>query len=1376
MLFSYLKYTSKNTKNDFFCKKCKKGFQSPLLKNTHFCAKNGSGFEGRFRCNSCSYETPFKRKIINHVKNCKIEKQNNYDLKEWTMHNGNSKQINMCPFCFKGFSDGSIYRDKHITECQKNKNRKIINQKIWECVLCEKRFFMKTAAITHVQNHEMRDKLRGGGIPNFRYVEQKIEFNIDSLNADLISSQIYEKSIEKMRENLGNSNVKAFIIFDFLVGKNIGEPSESIWHMYFNVPIVEIREAQYKSIVKHWADEGILKFYESQNMGSGYQFININSGTIISYLYTDSRKTIGKGGQLDVLPLDLDKNIIKFLNTKNNGECFLDCLIAWDYIQNSENPFVKKITRATKKIKAKNFIDFKILKFSRKFLEIRRFLPMDIRNISKIESKIEPYTLNVYKLVKNCKEKSGYLLNKLFISRSHKNEENTVINLLLFKNHYYLIENLSGVVSRVNGEFSSKNSHRVKTCYNCLNSFDLRYTNLESHLDLCLDGIKSQISYAEKGDTKDFIRYDMCLKKPFFIMADFESSLLKIPENEKFKSSNTVRVNNHSINTVCSVLHIEDNLYNFPYEKIEPYRLYIDHVKDDTENECTRMMNDFLIILEECAEILLNWVESIDETTQGRQLWLLKRQHWEEHMTKSRCMICKNEFENNSSKCFHHDHLRNKYLGALCLKCNFRARKSAKLDVFFHNASYDTNFIIQNLTNFSDDQMNISMRGQKVNTMVASNLRIRDSFALLPLSLSKLGKKLQERECVYQNKYLPFGVSGCKDLFPYKFVDTVEKLKTIEFPDYENFENDVADMAPIEDYMAAKEFYKKNFKNLKEYLQYYVKKDVYLAIDVLLKNRDNIFEFCGLDLLSAYSLADLSLNALLKEIKGKTTLPIIHDKDIYNMFLEGLKGGISWASLRHSSITENRKNIDTSFYFDLKSSYANAFTMPLSLNNWEFLNISTVEGLLSELKSLNTETEGLLVKIDLHCPKETHDFLNDMPILYEKKSFDKKYYPDIPGYENISKVRRLIGHLGPSTDYVCLSQELLLMISLGVVVTKVTSVVKFNSDCFAKSFVERLCKLRQEAIINGDDSLAFIIKTILNSIFGKTILNKLKYSDTKLVTTEEKYEKKVASFRFKRASIHKGCAITVSATKKIKMDSLIHIGCSILATSKVVLLSYFYSLKKYILAIKITPLPVFRCHYCDTDSLIVFIKNVPKKILYELLSTKLNHLFDFSNIQKDHPLYSTHNQFKIGVLKIETEDNEIKEVNASSSKTYNLTFFDNENFSRAKGVPRSVSKKFSRKDFRQSHMLFSMVNNANLILCSEVHYFAIEKWTGRQMFTYKSLKRVLNPFDLKRFVISHGLDSLALGHWRIDALKKSSINCVKENSIEEPQFKKIKSE
>ena len=53
-------------------------------------------------------------------------------------------------------------------------------------------------------------------------------------------------------------------------------------------------------------------------------------------------------------------------------------------------------------------------------------------------------------------------------------------------------------------------------------------------------------------------------------------------------------MSNHRVNSACAILVIDDDLYDFPYEKINNMRLYTDYVKDDSEIECENLILRFI--------------------------------------------------------------------------------------------------------------------------------------------------------------------------------------------------------------------------------------------------------------------------------------------------------------------------------------------------------------------------------------------------------------------------------------------------------------------------------------------------------------------------------------------------------------------------------------------------------------------------------------------------------------------------------------------------------------------------------------------------------------------------------------------------------------
>ena len=109
------------------------------------------------------------------------------------------------------------------------------------------------------------------------------------------------------------------------------------------------------------------------------------------------------------------------------------------------------------------------------------------------------------------------------------------------------------------------------------------------------------------------------------------------------------------------------------------------------------------------------------------------------------------------SKVFDHDHCRNKYNGLAHSMCNMRAQKQKEVPVVFHNATYDVNIFLKYIGSkemFGPEHCwKLSMVGQHVKFVFADTISIKDSYALVLMSLSDLGRQLEEHECVYQQQY-----------------------------------------------------------------------------------------------------------------------------------------------------------------------------------------------------------------------------------------------------------------------------------------------------------------------------------------------------------------------------------------------------------------------------------------------------------------------------------------------------------------------------------------------------------------------------------------------------------------------------------------------
>ena len=112
------------------------------------------------------------------------------------------------------------------------------------------------------------------------------------------------------------------------------------------------------------------------------------------------------------------------------------------------------------------------------------------------------------------------------------------------------------------------------------------------------------------------------------------------------------------------------------------------------------------------------------------------------------------------------------------------------------------------------------------------------------------------------------------------------------------------------------------------------------------------------------------------------------------------------------------------------------------------------------------------------------------------------------------------------------------------------------------------------------------------------------------------------------------------------MDKAIYVGFSILELSELHMYETYYdTLQPYFGQENI------QLHYIDTDGMILSMKT--ENIMKDL--KKLEDIFDFSNLDENHELYSNKNKKVIGKFKIETPKNIIIDKFAGlRSKAYSF--------------------------------------------------------------------------------------------------------------------------
>ena len=244
------------------------------------------------------------------------------------------------------------------------------------------------------------------------------------------------------------------------------------------------------------------------------------------------------------------------------------------------------------------------------------------------------------------------------------------------------------------------------------------------------------------------------------------------------------------------------------------------------------------------------------------------------------CHICE-ETVANSDKVRDHCHLTGKFRGPAHNDCNLkykwkkrqRTQNSFVIPVIFHNLKgYDAHLLMSSFGKFKNRRIQcIPNNTERYLSVSSGGLRFIDSFQFMSSSLEKLVSnmyneskdkfKLMAREFELDFKYLLR-----KGVYPYDYVDSVDKLKETALPPKEAFYSQLnEEHITDEDYNYAS-FIWNHFscKTLGDYHDLYLKVDVIQLADVFENFRDTALLTYRLDPAHYFSAPGLSWDSMLR--------------------------------------------------------------------------------------------------------------------------------------------------------------------------------------------------------------------------------------------------------------------------------------------------------------------------------------------------------------------------------------------------------------------------------------------------------------------------------------------------------------------------------
>ena len=222
----------------------------------------------------------------------------------------------------------------------------------------------------------------------------------------------------------------------------------------------------------------------------------------------------------------------------------------------------------------------------------------------------------------------------------------------------------------------------------------------------------------------------------------------------------------------------------------------------------------------------------------------------------------------NKVKIIHHDHAfkENNILGFICRECNLQIKNDKTIPIYFFNGmKYDNSIILKSLCDIYKDEITLNCIGNSCESFKMIDFKFKKmkySFKLLDIcnfikgSLLENSENLLDKDKIITKKHFSenFELLKEKIAFPYEWI-TEENLFNKELPSIDKFYSSLKlQNISKKQYDETIEIYKKlKCKNIKEFLDIYMKLDICLQADIFNSFRNTIWNKFEIDCSKIYN-------------------------------------------------------------------------------------------------------------------------------------------------------------------------------------------------------------------------------------------------------------------------------------------------------------------------------------------------------------------------------------------------------------------------------------------------------------------------------------------------------------------------------------------
>ena len=472
------------------------------------------------------------------------------------------------------------------------------------------------------------------------------------------------------------------------------------------------------------------------------------------------------------------------------------------------------------------------------------------------------------------------------------------------------------------------------------------------------------------------------------------------------------------------------------------------------------------------------------------------------------------------------------------------------------------------------------------------------------------------------------------------------------------------------EYENVKLFYKEmKFKNLREYLECYLKSDITLLADVFNDFRKIMFDEFQLDCCKYVSAPSLTKDCALKYSKCK--IENINNVDIFNFVRKTVMGGLS-DSINPYVKLDDVKN-ETIAYNDISSQYPHELRKKLPISDYKFVET------FDELKYGRDKDYGcfMLVEVKTTDKVKNDPLYSQCPMLvsrckitdknlseYQLNQIKAKRQNNNTNYNSQSE--KLIVNLGNDSNCYLNFEMYQMFKEAGYDIT-IKKILEFKHKAIFKNYIEYLYSKKKQYSLQNKKSISFIFKILMNAFYGSTLTDKTKFRDIRICTTKRQALKftKLPNF-YSYKIINENLIIIELSKNKCIFDSPIMIGSEVLFNSKCNLYNYMFNIIPKLFGRK-----NLSFSFRDTDSIIYKIKNCSYEKYLKILKENPQYFSKELGLMENE-IYENINQ----VISLRSKSNSIQKLS-----DINIKIDNNHDLRKSKGINKNYCKKFHPKNF-----------------------------------------------------------------------------------------------